>query len=96
MVISWRMWVYGVGLLGWVSLSSGPRPPAEPPKVKHVTVYREQADSRGGRPTMACGRGATRSWSASAGAITRTEDHTIISTKRNPKSFCWRGARTAA
>ena len=41
MLISWRVRAYGFGLLGWVLSCSGATAAGEPPKIKHVTVYRE-------------------------------------------------------
>src|ERR1700691_2877216 len=42
MFISRRVRTYGFSLLGWVLSCVGATAASEPPKIKHVTVYREQ------------------------------------------------------
>ena len=42
MFISWRPRAYGLGFLGWVLSCSGAAAAGPPPKIKHVTVYREE------------------------------------------------------
>ena len=59
-------------------------------------LWRKRPVRRLAGQSTACGRGAMRFWSASAAAMTRTAARIIISTKKCPKSSCWRAASMAA
>ena len=77
------------GLLGFVLASAGIVAAGEPPEADPTRrrVRERRADSRAGRPTTGSGRGATRSWSASAAGYYKDRGPFHHIDKEKPEEF---------